>query len=180
MTKPLAFIIEDDPQLGEIYSLTLQPEFDTETFMDGDVAIERLSHAGRMKAVSALYETEPVEVVDQPWFLNCVAAIETDLSPRALLDFALALEHDMGRLRTQDKGPRVIDIDILLFGARVITEPGLAIPHPAMQDRRFVLAPIAEIAPNLQHPVLKRSVSQMLAALPPGQRISKADLTLGS
>jgi len=137
-------------------------------------AIQRLADAGTVSAVSAFYETEPVDVRDQPWFTNCVIALETKKSPRELLDFVLAIESAMGRRRTRDKGPRTIDIDILLFGAHVVDEPGLHIPHPAMQDRRFVLEPLAAIAPDLQHPLLKKSARQLLAALPPGQAILKA------
>ncbi|MGC2694863.1 MAG: 2-amino-4-hydroxy-6-hydroxymethyldihydropteridine diphosphokinase [Candidatus Angelobacter sp.] len=130
-------------------------------------AIRRLGKIGTESAVSSLYETEPVEVTQQqPWFLNCVAAVETELMPEQFLSQTLSLEQDMGRRRTKPRGPRTIDIDIVFFGGEVIDTPELTIPHPAMQQRRFVLEPLAEIAPNLRHPVLKKSVVELLAALP--------------
>ena len=132
-------------------------------------AIERLGEAGAIGAVSSFYETEPVEFRDQPWFLNCVVALETSDSPEALLQRALAIEQEMGRLRMKDKGPRSIDIDILLFGDRVVEERGLKIPHPAMQQRRFVLEPLAGIAPEALHPQLRKTARELLADLPAGQ-----------
>lgn len=134
-------------------------------------AIERLTGAGTVKATSGLYETEPVGFRDQPWFLNCVVALETGSTPRDLLAQALAIEEAMGRQRTRPKGPRAIDIDILLFGDRVIDEPGLKIPHPAMHQRRFVLAPLVEIAAGVFHPAIKKTARQLLAGLPTGQAV---------
>ena len=136
-------------------------------------AIARLGEGGTVKAVSGFYETEPVELRDQPWFLNCVVALETSLSPAELLEKVLAIEQEMGRLRMKDKGPRSIDIDILLFGDRVVDERGLKIPHPAMQERRFVLEPLAEIAPQVLHPHLRKTASQLLAALSAGQIVRR-------
>ena len=134
-------------------------------------AIERLGEAGTIRAVSGFYETEPVEFRDQPWFLNCVVALETSDSPEALLQRALAIEQEMGRVRMKEKGPRSIDIDILLFGDRVVEERGLKIPHPAMQQRRFVLEPLAEIAPEALHPQLRKTARELLADLPAGQMV---------
>ena len=136
-------------------------------------AIERLGEAGAISAVSGFYETEPVELRDQPWFLNCVVALETSDSPEALLQRALGIEQEMGRLRMKDKGPRSIDIDILLFGNRVVEEQerGLKIPHPAMHQRRFVLEPLAEIAPEALHPLLRKTARELLADLPAGQMV---------
>lgn len=128
-------------------------------------AIAELEAAGRVLAVSAFYETEPMDVSDQPWFLNCALAIETELSPRELLQLALRVESSMGRTRLRDKGARKIDIDIVLFGDRVVDEPGLKIPHPAMHQRLFVLEPLAEIAPGACHPVFGKTMRELLANL---------------
>ncbi len=138
-------------------------------------AIVRLDVAGPARAISAFYETQPVDVPDQPWFLNCVLAIETEKTPRGLLNLALSIEAAMGRLRTQDKGPRKIDIDIVVFGDRVVDEPGLKIPHPSMHLRRFVLEPLAEIAPAACHPILGKTARELLAALPPGEAVRRLD-----
>jgi 2-amino-4-hydroxy-6-hydroxymethyldihydropteridine diphosphokinase len=136
-------------------------------------AVAQLDVAGRLLAVSALYETQPVEVPDQPWFLNCVAAIETDKTPRELLKLALQVEAGMGRLRMREKGARKIDIDVVLFGDRVVDEPGLKIPHPAMHQRRFVLEPLVEIAPEVRHPELGKTARELLAALAGGQMVRR-------
>jgi 2-amino-4-hydroxy-6-hydroxymethyldihydropteridine diphosphokinase len=136
-------------------------------------AIQRLASIGTVQKVSSFYETEPVEVIDQPWFVNCVVALESDLAPRDLLQKTLAIEHEMHRERVRNKGPRTIDIDILLYGDCVFREPGLKIPHPAMHQRRFVLEPLVEIAPGVIHPVLKKKASEMLAALPAGHLVRR-------
>jgi 2-amino-4-hydroxy-6-hydroxymethyldihydropteridine diphosphokinase len=130
-------------------------------------AITRLGELGRVAAVSAFYETEPMELAQQPWFVNCAVALETELMPRQLLGRVLAIEQAMGRRRLQPKGPRIIDIDILLFGSSVIDTAGLTVPHPAMHERRFVLEPLAEIAPDARHPIFKRTVRELRDTLPP-------------
>ena len=136
-------------------------------------AIDGLSTSVTVTAISSFYETEPVDFRDQPWFLNCVIALQTAESPSDLLNKALAIEEGMGRQRAVEKGPRIVDIDILLAGKQVISEPGLKIPHPAMHERRFVLEPLTEIAPEVVHPTLKKTVRELLAALPSGQTVRR-------
>ncbi|MBZ5687623.1 MAG: 2-amino-4-hydroxy-6-hydroxymethyldihydropteridine diphosphokinase [Acidobacteriia bacterium] len=137
-------------------------------------AIQRLESEGTVRSVSSVYETEPVEFTDQPQFLNCAVALETSSTPEQLMLQLLTIEQAMGRQRIQKKGPRTIDLDILLFGDEVVDTPGLTIPHPAMQHRRFVLEPLAEIAPDAIHPVLKKTVRRLLEELPPGQQVHRA------
>lgn len=130
-------------------------------------AIAALGARGvRVTRQSSLYETEPLELREQPWFLNCVAQAETDLMPRQLMNVLLDIEREMGRTRRVPKGPRLIDMDILFFGASVVRTPELEIPHPRMAERRFVLVPFAEIAPEARHPTLQKSVAQLLTETP--------------
>jgi 2-amino-4-hydroxy-6-hydroxymethyldihydropteridine diphosphokinase len=138
-------------------------------------AIERLRALGEVLAVSSFYETEPVEFTAQPWFLNCVVQLDTEKTAEQLLAGLLDVEQQMGRRRTQEKGPRTIDIDILLFGGLIIETKGLTVPHPAMHGRRFVLEPLAEIAPDVRHPALKRTIRELRDALPMGQAVRKLD-----
>jgi 2-amino-4-hydroxy-6-hydroxymethyldihydropteridine diphosphokinase len=126
-------------------------------------AVERLAAQDvRVLRESSIYETEPRDLREQPWFLNQMVEAETDLFPRQLLRRAQTIEHDMGRRRAVAKGPRVIDIDIVLFGNSVMHAAELEIPHPRMHQRRFVLEPLAELSPDLRHPVTGHTVRQML------------------
>jgi 2-amino-4-hydroxy-6-hydroxymethyldihydropteridine diphosphokinase len=118
----------------------------------------------QMQKVSSFYETEPVDYLDQPWFLNCVVEGETDSQPIELLHALRAIESQLGSKKAFAKGPRVLDIDILLYGDQSLDTPELQIPHPRMLERKFVLAPLAEIAPQLQLVSWPASVSELLAS----------------
>jgi 2-amino-4-hydroxy-6-hydroxymethyldihydropteridine diphosphokinase len=129
-------------------------------------AIAALPAAGvRVLRLSSLYETEPVDFLAQPWFLNCVVEAETSLMPRQLLHALQAIERMFGTRKRVARGPRVIDLDILFYGASVIRTQEIEIPHPRMHKRRFVLAPLAELAPGLRHPVLRATVAELIAAV---------------
>jgi len=126
-------------------------------------ALERLAAAGlRLLRISSVYETEPVDRPDQPWFLNLVVEAETELFPRMLLMRVQRIEYELGRRRAAPKGPRTIDIDILLYGDAVIRMPDLTVPHPRMSERRFVLEPLAELVPELRHPRDGRPIRELL------------------
>jgi 2-amino-4-hydroxy-6-hydroxymethyldihydropteridine diphosphokinase len=129
-------------------------------------AVERLGEAEGVDviAVSRLRETEPVGVVDQPRFLNGAVRVETTLSPRALLDLLLATESWLGRVRNERWGPRTVDLDLLVYGAETIDEPGLRVPHPRLHERRFALEPLSELEPQLVIPGLG-PIAEALAAL---------------
>ena len=137
------------------------------------LAIVSLRELGRVVAVSSMYETEPVEMTAQPLFLNCAVTLETTLSPLQLIEAVLQIERRRGRQRTQEKGPRTLDIDILLFDDLILNAPDLSIPHPAMHQRRFVLEPLVEIAPEAWHPGLNKSAWQLLEDLPEGQFVRR-------
>jgi 2-amino-4-hydroxy-6-hydroxymethyldihydropteridine diphosphokinase len=128
-------------------------------------AIDLLSQRVKIEETSSLYVTEPVDHGDQPLFLNVVCRIETSLFPEDLLGLAKRIEAAMGRKPSFVNGPRPIDIDILFYGDRVVNIPRLVIPHPRVQERAFVLVPLAEIAPTLVHPVSGQTVAQMVGRL---------------
>jgi 2-amino-4-hydroxy-6-hydroxymethyldihydropteridine diphosphokinase len=137
-------------------------------------AIAALGNAGvRVLRQSSLYRTEPVDFAVQAWFLNCVVEAETDLMPRQLLRVTQQIEQDIGRKKLVRRGPRAIDIDILLYGAARIATPELEIPHPRMAERRFVLVPLAELAPALHHPTLHRTVVELLAICPDRSAVTR-------
>ncbi len=126
-------------------------------------AIEALNAAGiTVHRRSSIYETEPMDVRAQPWFLNMAVECQTDLFPLQLLARLKKIEAQLGRRKTIAKGPRVIDIDIIFYGNFVIKTPALEIPHPRFRERRFVLAPLAELAPDLRDPVTKRTMADLL------------------
>jgi 2-amino-4-hydroxy-6-hydroxymethyldihydropteridine diphosphokinase len=131
-------------------------------------AVERLASLDvRVLHASRIYETEPLDYKNQAWFLNQVVEAETALFPMQLLTRIGRVERELGRVRAVPKGPRTIDIDILFYAAAVVETARLEIPHPRIAERRFVLEPLAELAPDLRHPVTHRSVRQMLESAPP-------------
>lgn len=136
-------------------------------------AIERLRTIGAIVRVSSWYETEPVGLREQPWFLNGALELQTALAPLDLIKAMLNIERAMGRERNQLKGPRNIDLDLLLYDDEKINTPELTVPHPAMQERRFVLAPLVEIAPGAMHPVLCKTAFQLLEMLPQGPEVRR-------
>jgi len=126
-------------------------------------AIDHLHSADlRIKRLSSVYETSPQELIEQPWFLNMVVEAETSLFPMRLLGRVMNIERKMGRKRLVSKGPRVIDIDILLHGSAVVNTAHLVIPHPGIAARRFVLEPLAELVPNLRLPPNQRTIRDLL------------------
>ena len=136
---------------------------------------DSLSHIKReieVRRVSSLYLTEPVGMKGS-WFLNCVLEGETELEPNELMETLLAIEKEMRRVRKKKKEERIIDLDLLLYQRRVLKEKGLILPHPRLHKRRFVLVPLVEINPHLYHPVLRRTVKEILNGLTDSYRIEK-------
>ena len=137
------------------------------------VAVEKIEESDKIevKEVSPVYETQPLGYEGQGWFLNLVAEVQTSLEPSVLLERLLSIEDRMGRIREKKWGPRNIDLDILLYDDRTVCSERLTIPHPRMHERRFVLAPLAQIAPDLLHPRLKKSVEELLVCCRDGSGV---------
>jgi 2-amino-4-hydroxy-6-hydroxymethyldihydropteridine diphosphokinase len=130
------------------------------------LALARIQTLARLEDVSSLYETEPQGVSDQPLFLNAVCRVTTGLEPQALLRFLKNLEQEIGRQPGGQRwGPRPIDLDILLYDGRVVDAPELTIPHPRLAERAFVLVPLCELAPELRHPLLGKTMKELLASV---------------
>lgn len=136
-------------------------------------ALDHLTNLGTVTAVSTFHRTAPVGYTAQPDFLNAAALLRTTLPPQRLLEALLVIERTMGRIRTgiPPKGPRLIDLDLLLYASEVLETPTLTLPHPALHQRAFVLAPLAEIAPDWPHPLLHQTVRSLLANIPAEQKI---------
>jgi 2-amino-4-hydroxy-6-hydroxymethyldihydropteridine diphosphokinase len=131
-----------------------------------DTARRSLAERAVVKQFSSCFETEPVGFLEQPWFLNQAIELETELAPHVLLSFCQEIEASCGRIRTFPNAPRTLDLDILLYGDLVVSEEKLIIPHPRLHERRFALEPLAQIAPEVVHPVLRKSIRSLLEICP--------------
>ena len=139
-------------------------------------AIAALPAAGaRVRRVSKIYETEPVDYLQQDWFLNCVVEAETQLAPADLLQHLRKIESNLGSAKAFVKGPRIIDLDILFYGDATINSPELQVPHPRMAQRKFVLVPLVEIAPNARHPITGQTAAEMLQSTTDRSDVREAD-----
>jgi len=136
-------------------------------------AIQALSQKVTVTLISSIYETEPLGYLNQPWFLNVVCRVTNDLDPFELLALAKEIEKKIGRVPSFPNAPRPIDIDILFYDDQLINTEALAVPHPRIVERAFVLVPLAEIAPDLIHPVTQQSITDLLVTLEDSQQIRK-------
>ena len=145
------------------------------------LALARLSDRDvSIRATSSWYESAPVPVSDQPWFVNCVASLKTELSATALLARLHEIEHAFGRVRRERWEARVLDIDLLDYRGEARAGPDLELPHPRMADRAFVLLPLRDLVPDWRHPVTNRTVDELIADLPAGQQIRRMETETGS
>lgn len=131
-----------------------------------EFALTALAREGTVARTSSYFETQPVGFADQPWFLNLAIELHTSLAPMDLLRFCRSIESECGRVRSFPNAPRTLDLDILLYGDRTICSEDLIIPHPRMAERRFVLEPLAQIASEVMHPVLKKPIRLLLESCP--------------
>jgi 2-amino-4-hydroxy-6-hydroxymethyldihydropteridine diphosphokinase len=134
-------------------------------------ALRLISKICEVKKKSHLYHTEPVGNTEQDWFLNCVVEIETDIDPKHLLSLFKSIERTLGRIKTTKNGPRTIDIDILLYGNRIVKTKNLVIPHPLLQERLFVLQPMMDLNPDFVHPVLKKPIQDLYKNHPGKEKV---------
>jgi 2-amino-4-hydroxy-6-hydroxymethyldihydropteridine diphosphokinase len=141
-------------------------------------ALDALATVAEIDAASAIYETAPLYVTDQPAFLNMAVRATTQLPPMELLRALKRMENELGRVASVRYGPRLIDLDILIYDDVVMDEPDLILPHPRLHERRFALVPLADVAANLAHPTLGRSIGQLLAALPAEDDVVPSAVTL--
>jgi len=137
-------------------------------------AMDLLKEKTKLISCSSLYETRPMYMEEQGWFLNAAAEIETDFTARQLLDFLKRIEKTLGRKPVERNGPRIIDLDILFYGDQILKQNGLQVPHPKMAERAFVLVPLVEIAPTHIHPVQHKTISRLLSEL----NYSKAEIKI--
>lgn len=160
--------VQPAPQTPVIAAIALGSNLgDRELHLSTAISYMGVLPTTRVIATSSIFETAPVGPQDQGHFLNMAVALQTTLPPRDLLRALLAIETAQGRVRSQRWGPRTLDLDILLYGDTIVSEPGLSIPHPHLAQRRFVLEPLAEILPHAIIPSLGITVSQTLSLLPP-------------
>jgi len=136
-----------------------------------EFALDSLAKGNTVKKVSSYFETEPVGYLNQPWFLNLAIELESPLSPLQLLALCQQIEASCGRVRTFSNAPRTLDLDILLFDDIMINEEKLVIPHPRLSERRFVLEPLAQIAPEVMHPAMKKSIRALLEECPDHSKV---------
>ena len=154
---------------GNLESAQFGPPRDTLSAALAALTAERI----RILTRSGWYRTEPVPQSDQPWFVNAVVSLATELSAKDLLTVLQTTERHFGRIRGEPNGPRILDLDILDYQGEVMNATSLVLPHPRLHERRFVLMPIAEIAPDWRHPILGLTAAQLLARLSPGQQIER-------